>query len=217
MQEQEATIFLNGLRGAQPIIVLAYLVVRRAMTMRELRTYTGLSDDFLRPALDSLVGKQLLCKQVGEHGRATWLPVGDSFFGRIMSQNPLTADSGATTTTVKLTDQKNKLKLTAVAANAASQNPLPADSVSDEKQKAIWRICKKIGIGEPTRTRIALETDYPPEYIWAHGLYGASEGLAIGLIIHRIRSHDWLPEHWKETARGSVEQFYIEDALSDRD
>ncbi len=215
MPDIRAINFLNGLRGVQPIIFLTYALVRQAMTIRELQVYTGLSDDALRPALESLAAKGFLCKQVGAHGRHVWLPTGDSFFGQIMSQNPLPADSGATATTVKLTDEKNKLRLIEVAADSDGQNPLPADSVFDEQQKVIWKICKKIGIGEPMRSRIARETDYPPEYIWAHGLFGAREGLNIGLIIHRIRMKDWLPETVKMEARESVEQFFDDSEESE--
>jgi hypothetical protein len=134
------------------------------------------------------------------------LPAGENLS---QSENRAERDSEATTTTVKLRESKNKsnLTLTAVVEDGENRAQRESSQFTDD-QKAIWRICKKIGVGEPTRSRIALETDLPPEYVWAHGLYGASEGMAVGLIIHRIRSRDWLPEHWKEASRGSIDQFF---------
>ena len=85
----QAVQFLQSLRGAQATIFLAYLLVRRGMTIRELCDTTGLSDDAIRSGVRGLEVKGLLFKQVGEHGKVSWLLRGETFFGlRIESQNP---------------------------------------------------------------------------------------------------------------------------------
>ena len=97
-QSLDVNIFMQSLRGNQPMIVLAFLLFQTAMTIEELETVTGLHSDTVRTAVKGLSSKGMLYKQNGEHGRATWIPAGDTFFGKLLRsdlalQNPKTSDS----------------------------------------------------------------------------------------------------------------------------
>jgi hypothetical protein len=48
-------------------------------------------------------------------------------------------------------------------------------------------------------------------HVLAHVLQGRDQSLDVGLIIHRIREKDWLPETVKEEARAQVEQYYQDE------
>jgi hypothetical protein len=91
--DPQLKVFLQSLRGAQSTIVLAYLLARQAMTIEELVSNTGLNRDTVRDAVNALAGKQLLFKQLGEHGRATWLPRADTLFGAFLGMRKFSDSS----------------------------------------------------------------------------------------------------------------------------
>jgi hypothetical protein len=171
--------FLQGLRGVQPVIFLAYLVVRRAMTIKDLQLCTGLSDDALRPALESLAGKGWIFKQVGQHGRVLWVPSGDTFFGRIF-QSPLTADSGA------LSSSSSNINLKSLPLQQEQQeedqNPLRADSA------AVLAALDAAGIREPKRSQLASLEHVTVELISGH-VAVLGEGGQLGTAIYRIQNN----------------------------
>ena len=213
--------FVRAIKGAPASILWAFLVTRRVMTALELQQWTGYKGDNITVAVRLLVDLGWLSAR---SPRGPWclvegrqLPLMDDFekVDQITRGDSDLIGVGATTTTIKLTDLKNKSELTVVAADSGPATPIKSDSpglglaaLETEEQKAIWRICKKFTVGEPTRTRIARETDYPPAHILAHFYFGANDGLDVGLIIHRIRSKDWLPEILKVQARADVGQYY---------
>jgi len=192
--DAEMITLINGLRGAQAVIILVYLAARRAMTLKDLQLWTGLSDDYLRPALKSLVGKNQLFEQKGEHGRTVWLVTGETLF---MSQNPLLADSGSTTTTTeeKICSENH------VVVVADTQNPLLADSGCDRQYQtfgvtfeANLKKCRREGIGEPAASIISELAWVSPEYIEAH-IRSLRPGDSKGLAILRMKS-DEMPQIW---------------------
>lgn len=215
MQRIETARLLQGLTGSQPIILLAFLMIGQAMTIQDLCDVTGKDDDALRRGLKKLKAKGYLELQRGEHGRQVWLPAGDLLPGIQDDQLPHFTESGATTTTIKLREGKSQGKTAAAADLNRRQLPYFKQADLDQDEKAIWRALRKIGVGEPMRTRLARETRYTVAHVWAHGLYGAREGLDIGLIIHRIRNEDWISGHLVEDARAEIQQFYKSDEESE--
>jgi hypothetical protein len=202
--------FMQSLRGSESSILLVYLIMRQALTVAELRTCTGLDDDTVRAAVKGLAAKGLLYKQTGRHGRATWLPAGDTFFGRLFAQNPRISDSGSATTTTRLEGERDLL---VVAAVDSRQSPKTSDSVgaqnpnfsdSDEREiRARWdanlRACFRVGIGQPKAGSISRLEWVDPDFIAAH-VADLGEGQTIGLAIRRIESNE-LPRSWAEAAR----------------
>lgn len=195
METMDTAMFLQSLRGNQPLIVLAFLFVRRAMTLDELEDVTGLHNDTIRKAVQGLASKNLLHMQRGERGKQTWLPVGESFFGLPEFQNPKFSDSGPTTTTTRLEESK---KISQVAVVAASQNPRFSDSETERDLNL--EMCGFMGIGEPMASKISALEWVTPDFIKGH-IRSLVQGETIGLAIRRIESNE-LPRLWEEEARG---------------
>jgi hypothetical protein len=176
MQQREVAFFLQSMRGAQPIVVLAFLMIGRGMTIEELRTVTGMDDDALRSAVKGLEAKELLHKQVGRHGKQTWLPAGDSFLGQLLGQNPEIPDS----------------------AGGSSSNQLSFPTIEPEEEEETdsgfsgicLRACDEVGIREPKRSKISKLVHVTPEMIRAHCRQAAAEGMSLGTAIHRIE-YNW--------------------------
>ncbi len=231
MNAVQSKLLVQSLKGSKAQVLWAFFFAMRALDVDEVIEWTGLKRETCYHALESLTSVDLLGWQRLEHGRKVWLlgiemlPLLDDIFGQLTDVSELITSGqesekrtpGATTTTIKLRELKNKLIDSVVVVDSGAGvrktdswkgEALGLDALESDEQKAIWRICEKIGVGEPTRTRIALQTDYPPEYVWAHGLYGRDQGLDLPLIIHRIRVKDWLPETVKLEARESVDQFF---------
>jgi DNA-binding transcriptional regulator GbsR (MarR family) len=184
MQESQMTTFLNGLRGAQPMIFLCYLIVRRPMTVDEIRTYTGLSDDTIRPALKSLSSKGLFYKQIGERGRQTWLPAADTFFGRII-QNPLLAETEAVVVVNDESEECEENKLT--TTSTGRQNPLKAET-ENEWERSILAELAECGIHGKKARELAQLDWVTPEYIRGHQamVQGEFWDNPAGMMIYRI-------------------------------
>lgn len=193
--------FLQSLRGAQAVVLLSYLMVRRAMTVQELQLCTGLSEDALRPALKCLASKGLLEKQTGQHGRGVWLPAGDTFFGRVF-QNPVKPDSGARScsSSSKMTllstieeeqqqEEQNPVKPEPrLAESTFERNPFSDNT--PEQVAANLAACDAAGIREPKRTLIANERGVTPLAIEAHVRQCLAEGHLLGTAIYRLL-HGW--------------------------
>jgi len=178
--QTDVIAFLNGLRGTQAVVVLCYLLVRRAMSIDELQTFTGVSDEGLRPAIRSLAAKGWLCKQVGEHGRTIWLPAGDSLFGRLI-QNPELPDSGALSSS-----SSHSLSLVSSMQLKQQQEEDPESGTSGLCLKA----CDVVGIREPKRSMLAKLDHVTPAKIHGHVAQALAGGLSLGTAVYRIE-HDW--------------------------
>ena len=179
MQDVDVNMFLQSLQGKQSTLVLAFLIIRRAMTLDELETCTGLNNDTVRSAVRGLASKGLLAMQRGEHGRQTWLPAGDTFFGRLFGQNPKISDSSSSSSS-KLTD--------------SSYLPQEQEeSAESEKIGFCLAACDEFGIREPKRGKISKLDHVTPEFIKAHVMQVRDEHLPLGTAIHRIE-FNWMPE-----------------------
>ena len=214
----QAKMFVQSLRGSQPLIVIAFLIVQRAMTIKELEEITGLDNDTVRKALNGLKGKGLEMQR-GAHGRQTWLLQSETLFSLPGIQNPKFSDSGATATTTigrgKLTDRE--------VAVVAGQSPKTSDSANAyelrkarearraeedrqrretfEEQTGIpltknLQICQLMGIGEPMASQISELHHVTPELIRDH-VKSLQPGETLGLAIVRIRGNE-MPRLWLE-------------------
>jgi len=192
------------------MIVLAYLLVRSAMTIEQIATCTGLSDDSIRPAVKSMASKGLLFKQVGEHGRVTWVPVADTFFGQIMSQDPPSADAGVQSPrladsgaliVVNVESEESKLFRPTSTTNRA-QSPRLADSGGEIlSERTIVKDADDIaaclallnggGIFGKKADEIAEDWHIMPDDIRAHLAWVKTEtwGNSAGMVIYRLLNH----------------------------
>ena len=148
----DVAMFLQGLTGLQPLIILMLLSVRgAAQTMDEMRVLTCKSADALQPALNSLEVKGLVVKQVGEHGRCSYMPGGLAFFSflgeplSLLAQNPALPDSGDLRTVVGDVAIGEKLSLLLQQQQQqAFQNPALPDSGNKRKDRKkdeiVWHV-----------------------------------------------------------------------------
>lgn len=179
MQDIEVNVFIQSLRGHQSTIVLAYLLLRRALTIDELAICTGLNDDTVRSAVKGLAGKGLLFVQRGERGKQIWLPSGDTFFGRLLGQNPKISEPGSSSSS---------------SFEDSSYLPQEQEEQADSENFGIClAACDEFGIREPKRSKISRLKHVTPELIRAHVMQVRDDNLPLGTAIHRIE-FNWMPE-----------------------
>ena len=65
MQQTDINIFMQSLRGNQPMIVLAFLLVRSALTVEQLEALTGLHNDTVTTTVKGRACKGLLDREMG--------------------------------------------------------------------------------------------------------------------------------------------------------
>lgn len=178
MRDVDVKFFLQSLQGKQSTIVLAYLIVRRAMTLDELGGYTGLNGDTVRSAVRGLEAKGLLFVQRGERGRQVWHPSGDTFFAGLFGQNPKISDSSSSSSSAE--------------AESSYLEEEEEEGSESEKIRFCLSACDEYGIREPKRGKLSRLRHVTPEFIKAHVLQARAEGLPIGSAIYRIE-YDWAP------------------------
>lgn len=191
MGQSDASMLLQSLRGNQAVIVLAYLILRRGLTIGELGSVTGLSDDTVRSAVRQLAGKGLLCAQRGARGKETWLPVGDTFFGKLSVQIPNFSDSGQIQNPKFSDSGSSSCLLKKSLPLEEEEEDIAAES---EKIRNCLAACDEMGIREPKRSSLSRLAHVTPEMIRAHVEQALAEGHTLGTAIYRIE-HNWaLPQ-----------------------
>ena len=192
MQQSDISGFLQSLRGSQALVVLAFLIVRQAMTVADLSATTGLNDDTVRTALKALCKKGNLLRQRGAHGREVWIPAGQTLFalgGQIPKtsdsdgfQNPKTSDSG-----------RNLLSSSSVTSDSLLlEEEEQEEDPESENFGLCLAACDAVGIREPKRSSISRLRRMTPEFIRAHVEWGRAQGVPLGTVIYRIE-HEWTP------------------------
>lgn len=202
---QKKVRFVHSLgRGAQPMVVLLYQIFRCAMTVEEMQDRSNLSGDAIRLAIKRMAVKGLIHKQVGEHGRVTWLPLGDTLYSiigqpapQLENQVKALPDSGATTTTTMEERKQDKSKVVVVGGQVKAK---PDSGIVYDTPgvtfEANLKTCRDCNIGEPKASKIAAMPWVSPDFVKAHvdSLYADQ---LIGLAIIRIEGNE-LPRLWQQ-------------------
>lgn len=197
MGQIDASMLLQSLRGNQAMVLLAYLLLRRAMTIDDLVGVTGLSADTVRSAVKQLGAKGLLHVQRGERGRQTWLPVSDTLFGRVFGQIPKISETGLVQIP-KFSDSGS--------SSSRKKISLPLEEEEEEigseseKIRNCLRVCAELGIGEPKRSSLSRLPHVTPEMIRAHVEQALAEGRTLGTAIYRIENNWALPQRMGDSA-----------------
>lgn len=204
MREEEAVIFLQSLRGSQAVIALAFVVLQRALTVKELQRFTGLDKDTIGKSLNALKDKGKIFEQRGEHGRATWLPIGGTFFAELLAQNPRTSDSGAIVVNVESEEAK---VLYSTSLTDSSQNPRTSDSAGEPRHwqhlpkpiediRQCMAILRGAGIIGKKAEDIAEDHHITADMIKAHLAWVKNEqwDRPLGMVIYRLQNHVEPPE-----------------------
>ncbi|MFZ5821646.1 MAG: MarR family transcriptional regulator [Chloroflexota bacterium] len=215
MHENEIAIFLQSLRGSQAVVALAYLFLRRALTVEDLVRVTGLNHKSIRDGVKGLASKGLLYRQRGEHGRETWLPAGDTFFGGLaaesqnlvtcVDQNPKIWESGALF--VDVAESKSSLPTYTTLTTNRGQNPKKRESAEkvldarySQKTRDDVEACRaalgEAGICGKKAELLAWAEHVTPEYIRAHVAWTKQGDWQnpLGMAIYRMEQGISAPE-----------------------
>ena len=215
MQQKDTNIFLQSLRGNQPMIVLAFLLIRTALTIEDLEAATGLHNDTVRAAVKGLASKDMLFKQTGEHGRVTWLPRGDTFFGRIMHQSPKSSDSGDDDVVVVMVEEKNLLS---TSTSIMAQSPKTSDSGLTADDRACQAALADAGIrGKKAKSLIKLPW-VTLEYIKAHHQWVQTVPWdnPAGMMVYRIEGEEPAPDASELVFKKEDNRHLFDDLLRER-
>lgn len=201
MKKAQIASFLQGLTGAQPVVVLAFLAVRTAMSLTDLESLTGKSNDSISSAVRGLEAKGLLVRQVGAHGKVFYLPVSASFYGFLGGQNPVFPDSGfqnpvfPDSGSVVVAGEACVLPLQQLTTTTTrGQSPVFPDSGAGSDQVAEnLRAFEGLEIYGKMPRKVAGLPWVNPEYIRAHVEYaraldwpGNPEGYALRQMLERV-------------------------------
>lgn len=204
MQDQQTSMFLQSLRGNQALIALAFLLIRRALTIEDLEGFTGLDNDTVRKAVKGLKTKGLLFMQRGEHGRQTWIPIGGTFFAQIFEQSPKTSESGSIVVNVESEETKF---LYSTTLTSSSQSPKTSDSDAEpsywqhlpkplEEIRQCMALLRSAGIIGKKAREIAEDHHISADMIKAHLAWVKTEqwDSPTGMVIYRLQNHVDAPQ-----------------------
>jgi hypothetical protein len=204
MHEEDAVMFLQSLRGSQAVIALAFVVLQRALTVKELERFTGLDKNTIGKSLNALKDKGKVFEQRGEHGRCTWLPLGGTFFAQLLTQNPKLSDSGAIVVNVESEERES---LYSTSSLISSQNPRIAETEKEPRHwqhlpkriediRACMALLRSAGIVGKKAENIAEDHHITVDMIKAHLAWVKTEqwDRPLGMVIYRLEQHVEPPE-----------------------
>lgn len=201
MQKAQVASFLQGLTGAQPVVVLAFLAVRAAMSLADIQAVTGKSNDSISAAVRALEVKGLLVRQVGAHGKVFYLPVSASFYGILGGQNPVFPDSGCQNpvfpdsgAVVVIGDDKTLPLQQLTTTTTGGQNPVFPDSGANGDQvRENLRVFAELEIFGKVPRRVAGLPWVTADYIRSHVARARAlrwpsnpDGYALGQMIEQV-------------------------------
>jgi hypothetical protein len=192
MEQHQASMFLQSLRGNQAVIALAFLLLRSALTIEDLEQVTGIHNDTVRKAVKGLASKGLVFEQRGAHGRATWIPVGGTFFAQL-AQSPKTSDSGELVSSSSNRMLLNASNLEEQEEAAESENfglcAVEGEELSEGAIRANMAACDAVGICNPKKSRLSRLPHVTPELIRGHAKKARADGCMVGTAIYRIENN----------------------------
>ncbi|MGC9424031.1 hypothetical protein [Vibrio sp.] len=175
---------IRALKGAPLSILVAMLIARQPVGENWLVTITGYSQNTVRNGCKFLTEIQMIQRNGRYHGYvltqdAKQLTLGQQELGE--GQNLTLPESTTTITLNKKEDNDSEEKAAEEEARA---------SKNDSRLVLLY----SAGIMEPTASRLLEKNWVTKEYLEAHIDKANKERTSVGLLIHRIRSHDPIPK-----------------------
>jgi hypothetical protein len=168
---------IRQLKGAPLSCYIALVIVHQPVTIEWLSRVTGYTDKPVTAAMNYL-------QELGIAGRISLK--GGFFlqddFMQLQLNDRNYSDDIPTTATATIVEKK---KLRSAAAEEVRNN-------SD-----VYLKLKKAGVGEPTLSLLASDPQITPEVVDLQIRNQKNSGASVGLLIHRLRSHDEIqhPKH----------------------
>jgi len=194
MQTEEVSTFLQSLKGAQAIIILAYLMIQRAMDIDELVSLTGLHNQTVRAALKQLTTRKLLFLQRAAHGREVWLPAGDTLFPYFsVLQLTKFSYSGPVNNNIqsRILDGETSSSINSDQLTKISYSGKPAEEI-----QACLKALHQGGIYAEKAEMLSRLEWVTVEYIQAHieAVKHEKWDRPLGMAIHRMETNQPVPE-----------------------
>jgi len=181
---------IRALKGAPLSILVAMLIARQPVGEDWLVTITGYSQNTVRSGCKFLTEIQMIQRNGRYHGYvltngAKQLTLGqleECKLNELGEGQNLTLPESTTTVTLNKKEDKDSEEKAAEEEARASKN--------DSRLVLLY----SAGIMEPTASRLLEKNWVTKEYLEAHIDKANKERTSVGLLIHRIRSHDPIPK-----------------------
>jgi len=178
---------LRALKGAPLSIIIAMMIARQKVGEGWLISMTGYSQNTIRTAMKFLLETQIVIR-IGRYDGytlsegVTQLPLETN---QISDPGESKTDSPVTVTTTTTFNKKDKRK-----SEEKEAVVIEGESKIDSRLQIIY----DAGIREPTASRLIKLAWVDEEYLKNHIEKANKDKTQIGLLIHRIRSHDPMPK-----------------------
>ncbi len=189
---------LRALKGAPLSIMIALLFANQPAGEGWLVSMTGYSQNTIRAGCKFLMESQLIQRNgrydsyVLMNGAVQLpLPAGDDGERQKMTLPKVT------TTALNKKENENSEEAEAIINTGASKN--------DARLVLLY----SAGVREPTASTLLEYAWVTREYVEAHIKKANREGTAVGLLIHRIRSHDPIPKEWHRHSVDAYRESWI--------
>jgi hypothetical protein len=199
--QNSAKAFVQDTAGYPLTVLLVLFATHKALTNAELMSWTKLSDKTLARHLDMLEVhgyiQRTACGWTLVSGLQLDLFADMPFISPIESENLRLDDSTTTAFNYISNNEKEREKVVVVVP----QSRRNSDSDNSPNFRENFKMCVKLGIGEPARTRLSQQLDeyeqpITPDFIQAH-VDSRKRGETMGLIILRIENNEF-PAVWQE-------------------
>ncbi len=189
---------IRSLRGVPITIIVVMNMLGGRASEKDIETLTGYTGKTLRKGLNVLKASSLVTRT---HRYAGWVLTNG------VKELALTVDNF-----VDNSDKvpKRPVKIPAPSTTTAVNNSIEIINDSAEAVEENISLLKSAGVGEPMRSRIANLDHVNPEYIKAHAAKVKREKKSAGMLIHRLKSGDPIPETKDDPSkyvRGKFEEF----------
>jgi len=190
---------IRALKGAPMSIIVAMLLAKQPVGESWLISVTGYSQNTIRNGCKFLIESQMIQRNRRYEGYilvngALQLPLGVAEIDE--SQN-LTIPPVTTTSTFNMND------------NNDNEGFKAEEEIRESKNDPRLVLLYSAGVMEPTASRLLEKAWVTNEYLDAHIEKATREGTPIPLLIHRIRSHDPMPEDRNDQSPESYRRSWL--------
>ncbi len=178
MIDADHRTLIKAIRGAPFTILGAIGLLGGRAGPKQIGQVTGYADKTITKALEILKDARLITRT---HRYAGWV-LTNSAHQMVLSVNKPNKN------------EKRVVKFTTPPTTTAINTSLDTKDESAVAVDENISLLKSAGVGEPMRSRIANLDHVNPEYIKAHAAKVKREKKSAGMLIHRLRSGDQMPE-----------------------
>jgi hypothetical protein len=175
---------IRALKGAPLSILIAMLIARQPVGEDWLVTITGYSQNTVRNGCKFLSEIQMIQRNGRYHGYVLTNGAAQLTLGQEALSEGQNLTLPSSTTTVTLNKKEKEI----------SEGKAVEEEARESKNDARLVMLYSAGVMEPTASRLLEKTWVTRDYLEAHIERANREDTPVGLLIHRIRSHDPKPK-----------------------